>query len=103
MAAAPDLGRDRRFRRVEGDVSAGESFALRATVAYKGAWVRLVRSFGRAAPNDQAAARFGAAVAQVPGERGFDGCLGGLGEGWRCGRSVGTRLGVDVVGSKAAA
>src|SRR5262249_15701215 len=31
VAAAPDLDRDRRLRRIEGEVALGESFALRAT------------------------------------------------------------------------
>ncbi|HKA81260.1 MAG TPA: aminopeptidase P family N-terminal domain-containing protein [Xanthobacteraceae bacterium] len=100
MAAAPDLGRDRRFRRVEGDVSAGESFALRATVAYKGAWVRLVRSFGRAAPNDQAAARFAAAVAQLPGERGFDAFSSWLVEGCRIAQPLEPLMGSQVTDAK---
>ena len=64
IAAAPDLARERRFKRIEGEASLGESFALRATVAYKGAWVRLVRMCGSAAPaGDEADARFAAAVA----------------------------------------
>ena len=45
IAAAPDLARDRRLRRIEGAAALGARFALRATVAYKGTWVRLVRTF----------------------------------------------------------
>jgi hypothetical protein len=73
IAAAPDLARDRRLGRIEGETALGQSFALRATVAYKGIWIRLVRTFARdadAAPND-AAARFAAAVAELPSARGF--------------------------------
>ena len=44
IAAAPDLERDTRFRRIEGEAALGKIFALRATVAYKGLWIRLVRS-----------------------------------------------------------
>src|SRR6202012_3772926 len=44
VAAAPDLARNNRFKRIEGEAALGKSFALRATVAYKGAWIRLVRS-----------------------------------------------------------
>jgi hypothetical protein len=71
IAAAPDLARDNRLRRIEGEAALGTSFALRATVAYKGTWIRLVRSFGQAALREEAAARFAQAVAQLPGERGF--------------------------------
>jgi Creatinase/Prolidase N-terminal domain len=73
VAAAPDLACDRRLVRIEGEAALGQSFALRATVAYKGTWIRLVRTFARdadAAPND-AAARFAAAVAELPSARGF--------------------------------
>lgn len=83
IAAAPDLGRDRRFKRIEGEAALGESFALRATVAYKGAWIRLVRTFGPAVPHDEAATRFAAAVAQLPSERGFAGFSSWLVEGCR--------------------
>jgi Creatinase/Prolidase N-terminal domain len=83
IAAAPDLGRDRRFKRIEGETALGESFALRATVAYKGAWIRLVRTFGPAVPHDEAATRFAAAVAQLPSERGFAGFSSWLVEGCR--------------------
>jgi Xaa-Pro aminopeptidase len=74
VAAAPDLARDRRLVRIEGEVALGERFALRATVAYKGAWIRLMRTFARdgdAADNDAAAARLAAAVAELPSARGF--------------------------------
>ena len=37
----------RGFMRIEGERASGKNFALRATVAYKGAWVRLVRTFLR--------------------------------------------------------
>jgi Xaa-Pro aminopeptidase len=47
IAAAPDLDRDRRLRRIEGEAALGESFALRATVAYKGTWIRITRTFSR--------------------------------------------------------
>src|SRR6184192_4243030 len=42
VAAAPDLRRDRRLRRIEGDTALGETFALRASVAYKGTWIRVL-------------------------------------------------------------
>src|SRR5690349_16422223 len=49
VAAAPDLDRATHFIRPEGAIAPGRSFALRATVAYKGSWVRMTRSFGIAA------------------------------------------------------
>jgi Creatinase/Prolidase N-terminal domain len=74
VAAAPDLARDRRLVRIEGETALGQSFALRATVAYKGTWIRLVRTFGHdadGAGTDAAGARLAAAVAQLPSARGF--------------------------------
>jgi len=85
VAAAPDLGRDRRLIRIEGGMALGDSFALRATVAYKGTWVRLVRTFRRddAAVSDDAAARLAAAVAELPSARGFASLSSWLVEGCR--------------------
>jgi hypothetical protein len=83
IAAAPDLTRDHCLKRIEGEAALGESFALRATVAYKGTWVRLVRTFGRDALRDEAAARFAQAVAQLPDERGFAAFSSWLVEGCR--------------------
>ena len=58
---------------------------MRATVAYKGAWVRatrtLVRDPARAALADGAAERFAAAVAGLPGAAGFAGMASWLVEG----------------------
>ena len=98
VAAAPDLAHDRRLRRIEGEAATlGDDFALRATVAYKGAWVRLVRTFGSPAPSEEAAARFAAAVAQLPDERGFAGFSSWLVEGCRIAQPLeplmGSRIG----------
>jgi len=71
IAAAPDLDRDIRLMRVEGSATPGRRFALRATVAYKGSWVRLVRTVGDDDAVKQGAARFAQAVAQLPSDRGF--------------------------------
>ncbi len=81
LAAAPDLARDRRLMRAEGSAALGASYAVRATVAYKGTWVRLVRSFGE--PGEAAVARFAAAVAELPSDRGFVGTPHWLVEGCR--------------------
>jgi Creatinase/Prolidase N-terminal domain len=85
VAAAPDLGRDRRLVRIEGGMALGDSFALRATVAYKGTWIRLVRTFRRdgAVASGDAAARLAAAVAELPSTRGFASLSSWLVEGCR--------------------
>ena len=86
IAAAPDLGRDRRLTRIEGEAALGESFALRASVAYKGVWIRLTRTFSRdgaAAPRAEATVRLAAAVAKLPSADGFAGFSSWLVEGCR--------------------
>lgn len=83
IAAAPDLARDVRFIRIEGEQPLGKAFALRGTVAYKGTWVRLVRTFCTPAIAGQAAARLAQAVAQLPSDRGFAGFDTWLVEGCR--------------------
>jgi hypothetical protein len=96
LAAAPDLARDCRLRRIEGDADLAERFALRATVAYKGTWIRLSRTFeanGSAAPNELAAARFAAAVAGLPSERGFAGTSSWLVEGCRIAQPLAPLMG----------
>ncbi len=71
LAAAPDLARDARFIRIEGERALGRHFALRATVAYKGAWIRLIRAFCESGVAEQAAARLAHAAALLPSDRGF--------------------------------
>ena len=97
IAATPDLERDTRFRRIEGGAARGETFALRATVAYKGTWIRLVRSVCDAAIAQEAAARFAQAVALLPSDRGFTGFRSWLVEGCRMTQPldplIGSRLG----------
>jgi len=81
IAAAPDLASDRRFIRVEGEAALGKSFALRATVAYKGVWVRLVRTVCDPDIARKAAAQLAQAVAQLPSDRGLAGFTSWLVEG----------------------
>ena len=86
VAAAADLRRDRRLRRIEGDTALGETFALRASVAYKGTWIRVLRTLtrdGTVIPRAAAAARLGSAVAQLPSAHGFAGFSSWLVEGCR--------------------
>jgi Creatinase/Prolidase N-terminal domain len=96
VAAAPDLERDARFKRIEGEAELGKSFALRATVAYKGTWLRLVRSMCEAAVAQEAAARLAQAVAALPSDRGFAGFRSWLVEGCRTAQPldplIGSRL-----------
>src|SRR5262249_14352944 len=99
VAAAPDLARDCRFKRIEGEARRGERFALRATVAYNGTWVRRVRtcqSDGEA-PNAEAAARFAAAVAELPSERGFADAASWLVEGCRIAQPLEPLMGSRIV------
>jgi hypothetical protein len=100
VAAAPDLAHDRRLRRIEGEATLGASFALRATVAYKGTWIRLVRTFVRdgdvRSPDREAAARLAAAVAELPSGRGFAGFSSWLVEGCRVAQPLEPLLGSRV-------
>jgi hypothetical protein len=84
VAAAPDLARDQRLRRIEGnETPLGATFALRATVAYQGTWIRLVRTFARAELVDEAARVFAAAAARLPDTDGFADFRSWLVEGCR--------------------
>jgi hypothetical protein len=47
VAIAPDLDADRRFVRLSGHRPLGRRFAIRATVAYKGSWVRRTETYAR--------------------------------------------------------
>ncbi len=47
IAIAPDLDKDSTFLRLSGAYRLGRSFAVRATVAYKGAWIRRTQSYSR--------------------------------------------------------
>jgi hypothetical protein len=57
VAVAPDLAADRRLIRVSGPLPLAERFALRASVAYKGSWVRRTRTFARDTAGRMAVAR----------------------------------------------
>jgi hypothetical protein len=47
IAIAPDLDTDRRFLRLSGKRPLGRRFAIRATVAYKGSWVRRTKTYSQ--------------------------------------------------------
>ena len=99
IAAAADLEREARLMRIEGEAVPGKSFALRATVAYKGSWVRLVRSACETALAREAAVRLAQAVAQLPGDRGFSGFRSWLVEGCRTAQPLDPLMGSRVAGS----
>lgn len=65
IAVAADLDPDRRTIRVAGTLPLAARFAVRASVAYKGAWVRRVRSFARDAAASEAYADADAWLARV--------------------------------------
>ncbi len=60
LAIAPDLASDHRFLRLSGGDAVADIFAIRATVAYKGSWVRRARTY---ATRPEDAARIAAAEA----------------------------------------
>jgi hypothetical protein len=69
VAMAPDLARDQRLLRVEGEPALGRRFSVRASVAYKGSWVRRVVTVDRdGALPDDAEAVFADAVARLPSD-----------------------------------
>jgi hypothetical protein len=71
-AVAPDLDRDRRLVRLEAEAALGGRFAVRASVAYKGNWVRRTVTIGcDHATAEHAAAAFAAAVAPLPSPAGL--------------------------------
>jgi hypothetical protein len=47
VAVAPDLAADRRLNRMTKPIPLAERFAVRASVAYKGCWVRRTRTFAK--------------------------------------------------------
>jgi Xaa-Pro aminopeptidase len=97
MAAACDLARDHRFLRVDGAAPVGGSFALRATIAYKGSWVRMTRTVfrdkARRALADRATEQFAAAIARLPSAEGFAGFRSWLIEGCKLAQPLEPLLG----------
>jgi hypothetical protein len=65
IAIAPDLDIDRRLIQVSGPVPLARRFALRASIAYKGAWVRRTRSFARDPQGARAVASADAWLAEI--------------------------------------
>jgi Xaa-Pro aminopeptidase len=97
LAAAPDLARDQRLRRIEGAVAPGSCFAVRASVAYKGTWVRMVRTIGCGdATGTMTATRFAAAVRSLPDDGGFGDFDSWLVEGCRLAQPLEPLMGARV-------
>jgi Creatinase/Prolidase N-terminal domain len=65
IAVAPDLDADRRLIGARHGMPLGQRFAVRASVAYKGSWVRRTRSFARDAKAARAIASADAWLAQL--------------------------------------
>jgi hypothetical protein len=57
VAVAADLAADRRMIRVPGPLPLADRFAVRASLAYKGSWVRRTRTFARDLAGRQASGR----------------------------------------------
>jgi len=99
LAVAPDLAVDRRLIRIDGERSLGRTFAVRATVAYKGTWVRIVRTIDHDATTSQintASARFAQAVAQLPEHNGLSAFKTWLVEGSRLAQPLDPLIGSRV-------
>ena len=70
VAMAPDLAGDRRFLRLERERALGPRFSVRASVAYKGSWVRRAVTIDRdGRVSDDAEAAFADAVSLLPSDR----------------------------------
>jgi hypothetical protein len=67
IAIAPDLDRDRRLIPMSRRTLLAQRFAIRASVAYKGAWVRRTQSFARDPAGANAQARAEAWLERVLG------------------------------------
>jgi hypothetical protein len=67
IAIAPDLDQDRRLIQILRPTPLTQRFAVRASVAYKGAWVRRTQSFARDAAGANAHARAQAWLEKIAG------------------------------------
>ena len=69
IAVAPDFAADRKLVRVSKPLRLGARFAARASVAYKGSWVRRIRTFAKDDASATAEAWFSNFIrALVPGQ-----------------------------------
>jgi hypothetical protein len=65
VAVAPDLAADHRLNRVSKPIPLAERFAVRASAAYKGCWVRRTRTFAKDGTAAQADAWFDQLVRSI--------------------------------------
>jgi hypothetical protein len=96
VAMAPDLRRDRRLVRMEGEPALGRRFSVRASVAYKGSWVRRVVTIDRDGAVADAAEAFADAVAQLPSARALSQFSSFLVEGCRMAQPLEALMGSRV-------
>jgi hypothetical protein len=97
VALAPDLARDRRLVRVEGEPTLGRRFSVRASVAYKGSWVRRVVTVDRDGVLTDTAEILAGAVAQLPSDRALTLFCSFLVEGCRTAQPLEALMGSRVV------
>jgi hypothetical protein len=70
LNVAPDLARDMRLARIEGETPLGARYAVRVSVAYKGHWIRITRT------NDGDGAALGRAIANLKADAALPtGCM----------------------------
>jgi len=110
VAAAPDLARDRRLMRFESgpadEPALGARLAVRASVAYKGSWVRRVVTIERdtmASRAEKAAAAFAEAVARLPDDRALSQFASFMVEGCRLSQPLEALMGSGVAEPRAPA
>lgn len=104
VAMAPDLARDRRLIRIDGEPALGQRFSVRATVAYKGSWVRRTVTVDRGgAMTGAPEAAFAAAVAQLPSNHGLSQFSSFLVEGCRTAQPLEALMGSGVAMPRPAA
>jgi Creatinase/Prolidase N-terminal domain len=84
IAVAADLAADRRMIRVSGPLPLADRFALRASLAYKGSWVRRTRTFTRDLAGRPALGR---------ADAWFDNLVSSVAAGRSIGTQIASRLG----------
>jgi hypothetical protein len=102
VAMAPDLASDGRFQRMEGELSLGRRFAVRASVAYKGSWVRRAVTVDRdGALSEAAQGVLADAIARLPSDRVFSRFSSFLVEGCRIAQPLEALMGSRVAAPRA--
>ena len=71
IAIAPDLAADRRFNRISKPAPLSDRFAVRASVAYKGSWVRRTRTFAADDATRRADVWFDNLIRKIGAEQSF--------------------------------